>query len=266
MFGGLAAAWRHKRGFRGWKGIARAYYKGRFARRYPRGRRSNTGYHRALYARPQRPLTSANRVYTHIHRLEQQITSDTGPQFMQFKSAATDVWDHLSVQLSDMPGSGPFKALYHSFRIVKVCFIFQPVAAQGLMGPTSGTDNSPAITPYNRQYTPNLYTSINRTSAAFAQNSEQMMSTANVKWCSAGSYHKREFVPAILGQGYQSAVETAYDQLYKVWLSTEDTSTPHFGLDVVLGGTPAPPGAYKYRVITIATVQYKNRKANTDLS
>lgn len=267
MFGGLAAAWRHKRGFRGYRGIARAYYKGRFYRRRPYGRRiANTGYHRRLYARPRRPLTSANRVETVIHRLEQQFTSDTGPEFMQFKSAATDVHDHLAVALSNMPGSGPYKELYHFFRIVKVCFIFQPVAAQGLMGPTSGTDNSPAITPYNRQYCPNLYTAINRAAAAFAQTSEQMMSTNNVKWVTAGNYHKREFVPSILGQGYQSAVETAYDQLYKTWLSTEDTSTPWFGLDVVLGGTPAPPEAYKYRVITIATVQYKNRKANTDLS
>ncbi len=267
MFGGLASAWRYKRGFRHYRGIARAYAKGRFYRRRPYGRRApNTGYRRRGYARPQRALTSANRVETVLHRLEQQITSDTGPAFMQFKSAATDVHDHLAVALSNMPGSGPYAALYHFFRIVKVCFIFQPVSAQGLMGPTSGTDNSPAITPYNRQYTPNLYTTINRAAEAFAQTPEQMMSTSNVKWCSAGAYHKREFVPSILGQGYQSAVETAYDQVYKPWLSTVDTSTPWFGLDVVLGGTPAPPEAFKYRVTIVATVQYKNRKANTALS
>lgn len=262
MFGALAPAWRYKRGFRTYRSIARAYAKNKFYRRRPYGRRVG----RRRYNRPQRPLTSANRVQTVIHRLEQQITSDTGPAFMQFKSAATDVHDHLAVQLSDMPGSGPYKQLYHFFRVVKVCFIFQPVAGQNLMGPTSGTDNSPAITPYNRQYAPNLYTAINRAASAFAQTSEQMMSTNNCKWVQAGRYHKREFCPSILGQGYQSAVETAYDQLYKTWLSTEDTSTPWFGLDVVLGGTPAPPESYKYRVITIATVQYKNRKANTDLS
>ena len=199
-----------------------------------------------------------------IHRLEQDINSDQGPAFMTLKSDVTDVPQHLTVSLSEFPGTGPFKALYHQFRIIKVTFLFTPVSGQAIWAP--GSNNIATVTPVTDQYTPTLYTSLNRTATGFATTVPLMMFTNNAKWVKAGNYHKRTFIPATLSQMYQSMTETAYQPEYRTWLSTEDTSTPHYGLDALLSATNAPKTAYKYKVTTIITAQYKNRKANTDLS
>ena len=141
------------------------------------------------------------------------------------------------------------------------------MCAQNVWSTPNGADPTKnQVTAMHDQYAPTLYTSLNRTATGFATTVPLMMSTNNCKWTKAGNYHKRTFIPATLSQMYQSMTETAYQPEYRTWLSTEDTSTPHYGLDALISACNAPKGSYKYKVTTILTVQYKNRKANTDLS
>lgn len=116
-------------------------------------------------------------------------------------------------------------------------------------------------------YTPSLYTSINRVGETFATNITQMMSTASCRYVTANKIHRRVYKPCTLDQVYQSATETAYNPEYGQWLSVADTSTPQWGLDYLLSSASgAPKGAFKYKMTITYVVQYKNRKANTDLS
>lgn len=249
MFGGLAKAYRYQKGFRSYRRGASAYHRGMFKTRRT---------YRKSYARPRRGLKSANRAITMIHRLEQYNGGDE-PFGINIISGNLDVHYHETVALSSFPGTGPFKALYHQFRIVKVIFEFFPVNQQGRYNEGSQTD-------LGQLYTPTLYTAVNRTATAFADTVTKMASTNNMRSTIAGRYHKRVFVPCTLGQTYQSSVETAYNPEYKEWLSTEDTSTPHFGLDVLMSSSTSPKGSFKYKLRTTIVAQYKNRKANIDLS
>jgi len=203
-------------------------------------------------------MKSANRVVTTVHRIEQY---NGGAQLygINLVSDTLDVHEHVAPAVSQFPGTGPYKALYRQFKVKKVILEFFPVNMQGRF-------NTEDDVPFTDLYTPTLYTAINRTSTDFADNITKMASTNNMKSVTAGRYHKRVFTPSTLDQVYQSAMETAYNPEYNQWLTTEDTSTPHFGMDVLLSSTPSPKGSFKYKMRTTIVCCWKNRKPNTDLS
>ena len=254
MFGGLSRIYNGRyRGRAGFvKRAARAYKRGYF--KAYKGRAYAPGRARI----PRNNLVGSNRTITMVHRLEQY--NGGGDEFgIEWVSQALDVKRHITVALSSFPGTGPFKALYHQFRIIKVTFEWFPVNQQGRYNEGTETD-------LNKMYTPTLYTSVNRTANSFADTITKMASCADMRSVVAGRYHRRSFIPSTLGQTYQSSVETAYNPEYKEWLSTEDTSTPHFGLDALLSSSTSPPGSFKYKMRTTIVAQYKNRKPNIDLS
>ena len=243
--------------------LARQYFRrrpGRYSTYRTKGLKRFRGfnrYGRRKYNKRRRGLTSANRCITMIHRIE-EYNQGAGDQQIKYISGALDVKYHETVLLSQFPGTKPFVDLYHQFRIKKVIYEFFPVNMQGRFN-TEDVD-------LTKLYTPTLYTSINRTATGFADNVTKMASTNSMRSAVAGRYHKRVFTPCTLGQTYQSAVETAYNPEYNEWLSTEDTSTPHFGMDVLLSSSTSPPGSFKYKMRTTIIAQYKNRKANIELS
>lgn len=237
MFGSLAS--RYFRRARG-SNRYRTTYKTRGLRRFaPKPR-----YRRRRYS-------SANRVFSTFHRL------DSIAALVQ--SNTSDQTGHLSFNLGQCPGSGPYQNLYHQYRIVKVKLQFIPCNMQSrfnLADPEKPTDT----------FTPSLYTSINRTSTAFANNVSKIMSMNSCRYTLAGRTHSRTLTPSSLDQVYESSVTTAYAPEYKQWLSTDDPTVPHFGLDYVLAGTTSEVGAFKYRLVQTVWLQYKNRKPNTDVS
>lgn len=174
-------------------------------------------------------------------------------------SAATDQEDHLSWNLGQFPGSGPYQNLYHQYKINKVKIEFIPCNVQSRYNLSDPTDP-------NAEFTPSLYTAVNRTSSAFATNVTQIMSMNSCRYTIAGRKQVRFMVPSSLDQVYESAVTTAYAPEYKQWLSTDDPRVPHFGLDYVLAGTTSEAGAFKYRVVTTIWCSFKNRKPNTDVT
>lgn len=215
---------------------------------YPRGRRLV----------PRNPLRSSNRTVTTVHRIE-QYNGGSDQYAINFVSGPLDVHDHVAPRVSQFPGTGPYKALYRQFRVIKVILEFFPVNLQGSLN--EGTEED-----FCQLYTPTLYTAINRTSAAFADNITKMCSCNNMRSVTAGKYHKRVFTPATLDQMYDTAVTTGYNPEYRQWISTEYTSVPHFGCDVLLSSTSSPKCSFKYKMRTTVVVQWKNRKPNTDLS
>lgn len=253
MFGGLAAAYRYKRGFRTYRSTARAYHRGKFAKRMPY--RPARGVKRYI---PRNPLASANRTVTTLHRLE-QYNGGTGSYAINFVSGVLDVHQYIKPMVSEFPGTGPYKTLYRQFRIKKVILEFFPVNSQARF--SEGTEED-----FCQLYTPTLYTSINRVDSDNADNITKMCSTNNMRSVIAGRYHKRVWKPNLLSQIYESGVTTAYNPVYDQWLSTEDTSAPHYGCDVLLSSTASPKCSFKYKLRTTVIVQWKNRKPNVDLS
>jgi len=160
--------------------------------------------------------------------------------------------------VSQFPGTGPYKALYRQFKVKKVILEFFPVNMQGRLNTTDAD--------LDTYYTPSLYTAINRTATDFADNITKMAATNNMQSVTAGRYHKRVFTPSTLDQVYQSMTETAYNPEFNQWITTDDTSTPHFGMDVLLSSTSSPKQSFKYKMRTTLVVCWKNRKPNTDLS
>jgi len=206
----------------------------------------------------RRRLASANRVVTTLHRIE-QYNGGTGQYKIDLISGTADVPKHVAPMVSQFPGTGPYKLLYRQFRVKKVILEFFPVNLQGRLN--EGTEED-----FCELYTPTLYTSINRTSSNFADDITKMCSTNSMRSVTAGRYHKRVFTPCTLDQVYETAVTTAYNPEYGQWLSTEDTSTPHFGCDVLFSSTSSPKCSFKYKMRTTVICQWKNRKPNIDLS
>jgi len=210
-----------------------------------------------LYRR--RRLASANRVITSLHRIE-QYNGGSDQYAVDLVSGPLDVYKHIAPLVSQFPGTGPYKLLYRQFRVKKVILEFFPVNMQGRYNTDDATD-------FCDLFTPTLYTSVNRTSSNFADNITKMVSTNSMRSVTAGRYHKRVFTPCTLDQVYESAVTTAYNPEYGQWISTEDTSVPQFGMDVLLSSTgTAPKCSFKYKMRTTVICQWKNRKPNTDLS
>jgi len=207
---------------------------------------------------PRNPLTSANRTVTTLHRLE-QYNGGSGAYAINFVSGPLDVHGTVVPRVSEFPGTGPYKLLYKQFRVTKVILEFFPVNSQARFD--SGTEED-----FCQLYTPTLYTAINRTNSDPADNITKMCSTNNMRSVIAGHYHKRVFKPSTLDQVYESAVTTAYNPEYDQWLNTDDTSTPQYGMDVLLSSTASPKCSFKYKMRITIICQWKNRKPNTDLS
>ena len=200
MFGGLNRIYNHKTrmGAGGVQRVARAYHKGYFRRYKFRG----YGRYRAANRRRQ-----GNRVITQVHRLE-QYNGGTGVHAIGIVSGNTDSTGQITNGISEFPGTGPFKALYHQFRVVKCTAIFEPVNMQGAFNTEDAV--STALTDY---YTPTLYTAINRSGNGFALNITEMMSTAACKWTTANKRLVRTRRPCTLDQVFKSVVpgaSTAY--------------------------------------------------------
>jgi len=208
--------------------------------------------------RRTRNIRSANRAISQIHRIE-QYNGGTGQYAIDLISGTLDVHKHVAPMLSEFPGSGPFKALYHQYRVNKVILEFFPANQQGRYNTFDTTEPSDL-------YTPTLYTAVNRTADTFADNITKICSTNSMRSVTAGRYMKRIFTPCTLDQVYESPATTSYNPEYSQWLSTADTSCPQFGMDVLLSSTDSPKQSFKYKMRTTIIVQYKNRKPNTDLS
>ena len=244
----------------------RPYYRGRgrlgTGMRYhpPAVRRIGRGYRRRPrnYLQIRRPIRSANRLVSTLHRIE-QYNGGSDQYEIFLVSGPLDVPKHIAPLVSQFPGTGPYKALYHQFRVTKIMVEFFPVNSQARY--QDGTEED-----FCQLYTPTLYTSINRTSSNFADNITKMCSTNSMRSVTAGRYHKRVFTPCTLDQTYESAVTTGYNPEFGQWISTEDTAVPHFGLDVLLSSTSSPKCSFKYKMRTTIYVQWKNRKPNVDLS
>lgn len=231
-----------------WLARRRAYPLRKYASRRPYKRRI-----------PRNRLASANRTITTIHRIE-QYNGGTGQYEVDLVSGLADVHRYIAPMVSRFPGTGPYKALYRQFRVIKVILEFFPVNQQGRYN--EGTEED-----FCQLYTPSLYTSINRTSAGYADDITKMASTNSMRSVVAGRYHKRVFTPCTLELTYNTAPNpSSYNPEYKQWISTEQTSTPHFGCDVLLSSTSSPRCSFKYRMRTTIVVQWKNRQPNTDLS
>ena len=150
----------------------RPYYRGRgrlgtgMAYRRPVRRRP------IRFRRPQnrmvirRPLASANRVVTTLHRLE-QYNGGSGSYAINLVSGPLDVPFYVQPRVSEFPGTGPYKLLYRQFRITKVILEFFPVNSQARF--SEGT-----VEDFCQLYTPTLYTSINRMNAENANNITKM--------------------------------------------------------------------------------------------
>ncbi len=207
---------------------------------------------------PRNPLTSYNRTITTLHRIE-QYNGGSGQYAIDLVSGPLDVFKHVAPLVSEFPGTGPYKALYRQFRVTKIILEFHPVNMQGRYNEGQEED-------FCQLYTPSLYSSVNRTSSDFANNITKIASTNNMKSVVAGNYHKVTWCPTTLDQVYESAATTAYNPEPMQWISTEDTSTPHFGCDVLLSSTGSPKCSFKYKMRTTVICQWKNRKPNIDLS
>lgn len=228
-----------------------SYRRRTYSSRPSRPYRRRAPYRRRPFVRRKRPFGSQNRIVSSMHRYDSVI-----PLVV---SNTTDQSDHVSWDLGDFPGTGPFQNLYHQYRIKKVKIEFIPCNIQSRYNLSDPTD--PA-----QEFTPTLYTAINRTSTAFANNVGKIMSMNSCKYTIAGRQHKRYFTPASLDQVYESATTTAYAPEYCQWLSTDDPRVPHFGLDYVLAATTSEVGAFKYRIVSTVWVEYRNRKPNTNVA
>jgi len=231
-------------------------YRGKRSR-YSRSKRTTRSRARASYIRNvsrgrgragvPKMLSSNNTVTRQVFRMD-----SISPIITSNKTS--DANDHLTFELSEVAGAGPFKALYHWYRVIKIKFEFIPCNNLFKEATTSS-------------FRPSLYTSINRSADTFADNVVKQMSAASVRYTLAGKYHSRMFTPSTLEQVYNTTVTTGYAQNYCEWISTANTAVPHFGLDVTLAAaTGDEDTAYKYRLVTTAVVEFKGRKANITLA
>lgn len=228
-------------------------FRGKRSNRGPKSKRTTRSKQKRNYNRGRgkagvpRHLASNNFWTTQVFRMD-----SISPILISNKTSDSN--DHLAFRLSQVAGAGPFKALYHFYRVLKVKFEFIPC-------------NNVLKDATNTTFRPSLYTSINRAAETFADNVIKQMSTPSCRYTLAGKYHCRMYTPAVLDQLYDSAATTGYAQNYGQWISTSDTAVPHFGLDVTLAAATGDDNtSYKYRLVTTAICQFKARKANIDLA
>ena len=177
MFGSLASRYFRRRAGRfpsyRSRGLRRFRYRG------PRLRKRRT-----------RNIRSANRAITTVHRIE-QYNGGSGQYAIDLISGTLDVHKHVAPLVSEFPGTGPFKNLYHQFKVRKVILEFFPVNQQGRYNTFDTSEPSDL-------YTPTLYTAVNRTSSNFADNITKICSCNSMRSVTAGRYMKRVFTPCTL--------------------------------------------------------------------
>lgn len=165
-------------------------------------------------------------------------------------SNLTDVFGAYTFKLSDLPNSGEFTALFDQYRILGVSIMFVPS--------WDGSDANPISTNTPQ---PDIRTVLDYTDSGTPANMNELYEYQNCKMTHGSRIHKRFFVPAVLSSNYETVTTTAYTPKWKLWLTTDDPATPHYGLKYgIFKLATGTTQNYYWRVYATYYIQCKNVK------
>lgn len=129
-------------------------------------------------------------------------------------------------QLSDLQDVADFTNLYDQFRINKVVYKLIPKFTPNNVNVNANSNpggEAVSVLDYNDASTPSSIS--------------QLLQYGNVRKSKYWRGITRTFTPAVLVNGYKSAVGNAYLSKYKQWISMGDITTPHYGVKWALDAT-----------------------------
>lgn len=158
----------------------------------------------------------------------------------------------LTFNLAALPNYTEFTSLFDEYRILGILVEFHP-----------GVDSwsaEPGVT-LTSMALPQVRTVIDHTEDGVPSSFNDMYQYANCKMTRGTRIHKRFLRPNVLSQAFESTVSTAYSPKYKQWITTDDATTPHYGLKYGIDALPsASLGTLGYRVYVTYYFQCKSTK------
>lgn len=158
----------------------------------------------------------------------------------------------LTFNLAALPNYTEFTSLFDEYRILGILVEFHP-----------GVDSwsaEPGVALTNMAL-PQVRTIIDHTEDGVPSSFNDMYQYANCKMTRGTTIHKRFLRPNVLSQAFESTVSTAYSPKYKQWITTDDATTPHYGLKYGIDALPsASLGTLGYRVYVTYYFQCKSTK------
>jgi len=177
-------------------------------------------------------------------------------------SAATQQTLNFRANMATVPGTKPFFDIYQSYRIVRVTYIFTLVSTN-VVNDLQGASGSILDTK------PILYTAVVRSGVDYPTTVPEILSMNSCKWRVAPRSHVRSYIPCTFDLVSDPLVQagTSLNPEWKQWLPTSSYQVYHHGMTAILTGLPnTNPASYQYNVTTRYTVQFRNRKPNTEIN
>lgn len=132
---------------------------------------------------------------------------------------ASDTLGRITFQLDNLDNYTEFTNLFQQFRILGVKLTFVPYV--------TSNDANPIATTY---VMPNIHTVIDHDDSGTPANLAEIMQFRNHRMTRLNRVHSRYIKPSILMSAYETALTSAYIPKWKQWVSTDDYTTPHYGL------------------------------------
>lgn len=161
-------------------------------------------------------------------------------------STVSDTVGTLTFNLSQLDNYTEFTNLFQRFRICAVKLKIIPYY--------TGNDANPTGTIY---VMPNIHSVVDYDDSGTPANLAELLQYSNHKMTRGGKIHGRYIKPAVQTATYETALTSAYSPKWKVWLSTDDFATPHYGFKYFIDQSSV---ALVYRVFVKFYIQCKDLK------
>jgi len=163
-----------------------------------------------------------------------------------------------SFQLDDVYNIASYKALFEYYKLNKVIITLRYKAAMN-----SHQDLVTATTQSTNETNPVIWFKVDHNDVNSDTLSLMKSSTRTKEIQFTNNRPKIQIVlkPAILQEAYKSTVASTYVPKWSQWLTTRDTSVPHYGIKMYATG-PAAPSASAYGSIVVSKQYYFTLKNN----
>lgn len=158
--------------------------------------------------------------HTFIRKIQRKELDLTGT------STFVSITDFQAFRLSDLINVSDYTNLFEMYKIHRVKLTFRWMlhsGASGASSPGSGYISGPMV-----QIIKNRYALDHATTDIAFQEKSQVVNMRLAPY----SEKTYSFKPNLLTESYRTSTTTGYSPSYDVWLNCDDTSVPHYGLDV----------------------------------
>lgn len=216
---------------------------------YRRGYKKKSFRKKKRYSK-RRSVVPRNKLSSQVYHFKRYAT----PTFLTTSGAVYEGYS-FTFSLSKLPDYTEFVNMFDQYRINMVKLYFVPNG--------SVNQSDPVVSLQLSDYWNCIYSAIDTNDGTVPTNDNTLRQYPTFRFSPNTKVHKRVVYPKPLIEVYKTAVSTGYSNLpnsKKMWLATNDSSVPYYGLKVGVDNPTVSTSVNMYKVQVVYYLSFRNAR------